>query len=35
MAELVVNKKSIFELHDFSKNQAIKFIIPYYQRPYA
>jgi uncharacterized protein with ParB-like and HNH nuclease domain len=35
MAELVVNKKSIFELLDFSKIQASKFIIPDYQRPYA
>jgi uncharacterized protein with ParB-like and HNH nuclease domain len=35
MAELVVNKKSIFELLDFSKIQADKFIIPEYQRPYA
>ena len=35
MAELVVNKKSIFELLDFSKIQAKKFIIPDYQRPYA
>jgi uncharacterized protein with ParB-like and HNH nuclease domain len=35
MAELVVNKKSIYELLDFSKIQAKKFIIPDYQRPYA
>jgi len=35
MAELVVNKKSVFELLDFSKIQANKFIIPDYQRPYA
>ena len=35
MAELVVNKKSICELFDFSKIQANKFIIPEYQRPYA
>jgi hypothetical protein len=35
MAELVVNKKSISELLDFSKNQAKKFIIPDFQRPYA
>jgi uncharacterized protein with ParB-like and HNH nuclease domain len=35
MAELVVNKKSIYELLDFGKIQAKKFIIPDYQRPYA
>jgi uncharacterized protein with ParB-like and HNH nuclease domain len=35
MAELVVNKKRILELLDFSKTKANKFIIPEYQRPYA